>query len=150
MENRKNKKSQSNKQPIEKKNIKDISPETKKRVAMITANTVLLSVIYFGSMALPQPMLSMIVTIGYWSAFASLLIAYVIYNRGFSRKNVTEDMLPDSWNKEKKQKYIEDGKKRYDDSKWMLTVIIPIMIPIALDAISLFTWPMIQNLLGLK
>ena len=150
MENRKNKKSQSNKQPIEKKNIKDISPEAKRRAVMITANTVLLSVIYFGSLAIPQPMLSMIVTIGYCSAFASLLIAYVIYNRGFSRKNVTEDMLPDSWNKEKKQKYIEDGKKRYDDSKWMLTVIIPIMIPIALEMISLCTWPMIQNLLGLK
>ena len=150
MANKKNKKTQYNKPPIEKKNIKDISPEAKRRAVMITANTVLLSVIYFGSMALPQLMLSMIVTIGYCSAFASLLIAYVIYNRGFTRKNVTEDMLPDSWNKEKKQQYIEDGKKRYDDSKWMLTVIIPIMIPIALELISLCTWPMIQNLLGLK
>ena len=78
------------------------------------------------------------------------ILAYVIYNRGFSRRGVTEDMLPDNWSKEKKREYIEDGNKRYERSKWMLSVIIPLMIPIALDAISLFTWPIIQNLLGLK
>lgn len=150
MSNKNSKKPQGKRQPEEKKSIKDISPEAKMRALLILANTVILTVIYFGATVIPQPILSSIVTIGYWSAFASLLIVYIIYNRGFSRKNVTEDMLPDSWSKEQKQKYIEEGQKRYNDSKWMLTVIIPIMVPIALDAISLFTWPMIQNLLGLK
>ncbi len=147
-----NKKSNKNRpsNPVEKKDIKKPSPAALKRAAILIVNTTILTVIYFGAMAIPQPILSAIVTLGYWSAFASLLIVYVIYNRGFTRKNVTEEMLPDSWGKEKKRKYVEDAQRRYSDSKWMLYVIIPIMIPIALDAISMYTWPMIKSLLGLN
>ena len=150
MSNKKSKKHQRPTEPQETKEAKKISHAALKRAAILIANTTILTFIYFGSMAIGQPILSAIVTLGYWSAFASLLIVYVIYNRGFTRKSVTEEMLPDSWGKEKKKKYVEDAQKRYNDSKWMLYVIIPIMIPIALDAISLFTWPMIRSLLGLN
>ena len=133
-----------------KKSAKDISPEAMKRAALLAGNTVVLTFIYFGSMGINQPILSAIVTIGYWLAFAGFLIAYVIYNRGFTRKDVTAEMLPDTWSEEKKTEFIEDSQSRYKKSKWMLSVIIPIMVPIALDAIVLFTWPIIQNLLGIK
>ncbi|MBE6647438.1 MAG: hypothetical protein E7611_07385 [Ruminococcaceae bacterium] len=129
---------------------KEISPDAMKRAVILIINTAILTFIYFGSMAINQPILSAIVTVGFWAGFGGLLVFYIFYNRGFSRKGVTEDMLPDNWSKEKKREYIEDGNKRYERSKWMLSVIIPLMIPIALDAISLFTWPIIQNLLGLK
>ncbi len=121
-----------------------------KRAALLIANTVILTFIYFGSMGINQPILSAIVTVGYWVGFAGFLIAYFVYNRGFTRKDVTEDMLPDTWSEEKKREFLEDSQKRYKKSKWMLTVIIPLMVPIMLDAIVLFTWPIIQNLLGLK
>ena len=101
-------------------------------------------------MNIEQPILSAIVTAGYWLGFAGFLIAYIVYNRGFTRKDVTREMLPDTWSEDKKTEFIEDTQRRYERSKWMLTVIIPIMIPIALDAIVLFTWPIVQNLLGLK
>ena len=121
-----------------------------KRAAITIVNTTILTVIYFGAMNIEQPILSAIVPAGYWLGFAGFLIAYIVYNRGFTRKDVTREMLPDTWSEEKKTEFIEDTKRRYENSKWMLTVIIPIMIPIALDAIVLFTWPIVQNLLGLK
>lgn len=133
-----------------KKSVKDISPAAMKRAALIVGNTVILTFIYFGSMGINQPVLSAIVTVGYWLAFAGFLIAYIIYNRGFTRKDVTADMLPDTWSEERKKAFIVDSQNRNKKSKWMLSVIIPIMVPIALDAIVLFTWPIIQNLLGLK
>ena len=85
----------------------------------------------------------------FWVAFATLLIIYVVYNRAFSRKNVTVDMLPSSWTKEAKEEYVEDGKRRLEKSKWMLAVIIPLMVPIALDALLIYTLPLIQGLFGI-
>ena len=133
-----------------KKSLRDISPEAKKRAALLVFNTLILTFIYFGSMGINQPILALIVNVGYWIVLAVLAIIYVIYNRGFTQKSLTAEMLPESWDAEKKARYIEDAQKRDSRSRWMLTVIIPIMIPIMLDAISLFTWPIIENLLGLN
>lgn len=130
-----------------------ISAETKKLLLTIGINSVLLSAIYFGACygitdQFLRP-ISYIVTVGFWVAFAGFLIAYVIYNRAFSRKNLTVDMLPRDWSAEMRTEYIEDGKRRLKKSRWMLSVIIPIAVPIALDALYLFTLPLIQNLLGI-
>ena len=133
-----------------KKSLRDISPEAKKRAALLVLNTLILTFIYFGSMGIDQPMLALIVNVGYWVVLGVLAIVYVAYNRGFTQKSLTPEMLPDSWSSEKKEKYIADAERRDSRSRWMLTVIIPIMIPIMLDAISLFTWPIIQNLFGLN
>ena len=133
-----------------KKQAKDISRDTIKRVAILLLNTMILTIIYFGTMGLGQPLLSFIVTGGYWLAFAGFSIAYLMYNRGFAQKNVTAEMLPDSWDEARKAEFIETAEKRYKSSRWMISVIIPIMIPIALDAIYLFTWPVVQNLFNLN
>lgn len=133
-----------------KKSLRDISPEAKKRAALLVFNTLILTFIYFGSMGINQPILALIVNVGYWIVLAVLAIIYVIYNRGFTQKSLTAEMLPESWDADKKARYIEDAQKRDSRSRWMLTVIIPVMIPIMLDAISLFTWPIIENLFGLN
>lgn len=130
-----------------------LSPEKKRLLLTVAINSLLLSAIYFGACyGITDPFLrpiSYIVTVGYWVAFAGFLIAYVIYNRGFSRKNLTVDMLPRDWSAEQRSEYIEDGKIRLKKSRWMLSVIIPVAVPIALDALYLFTLPLIQNLLGI-
>ena len=59
-------------------------------------------------------------------------------------------MLPDSWSKEKKAAYIENIAKRQKNSKVMLMVLIPLAVPIMIEAIVFFTLPTIQNLLGLS
>lgn len=133
-----------------KKQLKDISPEAKKRAAILVLNTLILTLIYFGTMGLEEPILSFVVTAGYWLAFAGFTIAYIMYNRGFTQKDITIEMLPDSWDIAKKEEYISAVADRQKRSRWMLSVIIPIMVPIALDAIYLFTWPTIQNLFNFK
>ncbi len=138
------------KNELPKKELRDISPDAKKRAALLIANTLILTFIYFGTMGLNQPVLSFIVTAGYWAVFGCFLIVYIIYNKGFTRKGITEEMLPDHWTVIQKNEYIQDGKKRQERSKWMLSVIIPLMVPIAFDAIALFTWPIIQNLFNFK
>jgi len=133
-----------------KKHHKDISPEAKKRAAILVLNTLILTFIYFGTMGLEQPILSFIVTAGYWLAFAGFTVAYIMYNRGFTQKDITPEMLPDSWDAAKKAEYINAAAERQKRSRWMISVIIPILVPIALDAIYLFTWPTIQNLFNFK
>ncbi len=136
-----------------------ITPEAKKNLILIIANSLLSLLVYFSAMNLkvtvlkagviaPYPItLGLIVSVVYWIAFAGMLLGYIIYNRGFTRKNVTLDMLPDTWSKEKKEEFIADGKRRFEKSKWMLSVILPLLVTIAADAICLFTWPLIENLL---
>lgn len=130
-----------------------LSPEKKKLIISIALVSLVSSVIYFGACyGITDPTLFMVpivVPVIFWVALAGFLIAYLIYNRAFSRRNITIDMLPRDWTFEQKEDYIADGKRRMEKSKWMLYIIIPVLVPIALDALYLFTLPIIQSLLGI-
>lgn len=139
-----------------------LTKETLGRIYLLIANTLILFFIYFGSMnvditVIPAGKLTdypiflgQIVYLVYWIAFAVVLIAYIAYNRAFTRKGITVEMLPETWSAEQKAEFVEDGKRRLEKSKWMLSLIFPLMVTIAADAIYLFTWPMVQNLLNIK
>ena len=83
-------------------------------------------------------------------ALASFSIAYVVYNRGFSRKNVKMEDLPMSWSTAEKHEFIEDGRRRLERSSWMLLVIIPLVIVYAYEAINLFLLPQIASAIGME
>ena len=119
---------------------KQLSPKTKKLAVSLVVNSLLLMFVYYGALGLNIPILSYIVMYGYMLAFGGFLVAYIAYNRAFTRKGVTVDMLPDSWSDEKKQEYVEDGVRRAEKSKWMLSVIIPFLITILADTLYLFVW----------
>ena len=143
-------------------NPKEITPQAKRLAISLVINSALLLFIYFGVMDLdvivfkagvlaPYPIyIGQIVYIAYWAVFAAVLVAYIAYNRAFSRKGVTPDMLPDSWSAEQKEEYIADGVRRAENSKWMLSLISPLLVTIAADAIYLFTWPMLRSLFNLS
>ena len=82
----------------------------------------------------------------YIVVFAAFAFSYVIYNRGFSRRNLTPEMLPPSWSYEKKTEFIEDGKTRLVKSKWMLTVLIPLIAIAGYLLIDLYVLPNIVKL----
>ena len=130
--------------------IKNIPKEVLWKIALIAFNSIILTVVYFGFIQMAIPILSMIVMIGFWVAFAVALIVFVVYNRGFTQRGVTIDMLPDSWSEEKKTAYIDGIAKRQKTSRVMLMVLIPLGVPIMLEAIISFTLPIIQSLLGLN
>ena len=47
---------------------------------------------------------------------AGFSIAFVVYNRGFSRRGVTLDMLPDTMTPEEKTEFIANGENRLKKS----------------------------------
>lgn len=87
-----------------------------------------------------------IVMFGYMAALTVLVLVYIIYNRGFSRKGVTADMLPDEWSEEKKQSFVESGRIRLERSKWILVFIISLLFTFIVEAILLFVLPMVEGL----
>ena len=74
----------------------------------------------------------------YLALTAVATFSYVIYNRGFTRRNITPEMLPDEWTEEQKTAYIADGVERMQKSKWMLTIIFPLVLTFMFDCIELF------------
>ena len=146
-----NKKKKKNvRREITSESIKKIPQDVLWKIALIALNSIILTVVYFGFAEMEVPILSLAVMLGFWIAFGVMLIVFVVYNRGFTQKGITVDMLPDSWSEEKKTAYIEGIAKREKKSKVMLVVLIPLGVPIMLEAIIFFTLPIIQNLLGLS
>ena len=87
--------------------------------------------------------------IAYMVIGAAAAIGYVLYNRGFSRRGVTKDMLPSDWSDEKKTAFIEDGARRMKRSRWLLIVAFAIFVTLALDMIELYMLPTFKGLLGI-
>lgn len=81
-----------------------------------------------------------IVMFTYMITLTVLVLVYIIYNRGFSRKGLTEDMLPADWTEEEKRAYIESGEKRLQRSKWMLVFIIAFTFTFIVEAFVLFVF----------
>ena len=78
---------------------------------------------------------------------AVVILGYVIYNRGFSRRGVTAQMLPDSWSDEEKERFIADGKRRLNASRWMLYPIFAFLFTFAMEIVELIVVPFFKGLL---
>ena len=121
----------------------------KKLFLIITAvNTVLFYAAYVVMMQLP---IYGIAFWGYLIVLTGFSFAYVIYNRGFSRHNVTVEMLPNSWSEEQKLDYINDAKIRKEKSMWCLTIFFPLVFTFFMDMAYLFIYdpyfaPVIEKL----
>ena len=87
-----------------------------------------------------------LVMIAYMVASVAFVLAYVIYNKGFSRRGVTREMLPDDWSEEQKNEFIEDGENRQARSRWMLIPIFAFVFTFAIDAVELFVLPFFMDL----
>ena len=77
----------------------------------------------------------------YLAVGGGLALGYVIYNRGFYLRGITADMLPDHIPAEKRQQMIEDGARRFEKSRWMLLILLPILLVFMIDIIYLFMIP---------
>ena len=77
-------------------------------------------------------------------------LGYVLYNRGFSRKDLTADMLPADWSDEKKTSFLEDGERRMKRSRWVLILAFAIFATLAVDIIELYVLPLFFSILGIQ
>lgn len=117
-----------------------MKPQAKTLMLRLLANTVILMVIYFW---LPAQFEFAYMPMIYLGIGAVLLLYYVIYNQGFAARNATLDMLPNTMTLEEKQAYLARSRERMEKSKWVLTVLIPILLVFAVDMIYLFIIPML-------
>lgn len=88
------------------------------------------------------------VMFAYMALLTALVLVYIIYNRGFSRKGITVDMLPDDWSEEKKIEFVESGKKRLERSKWLLVFIISFLFTFIAEAVLLFVLPTFKSFIS--
>ena len=109
--------------------------------AIALAMTLLVVYRYF----LTTPYFPTVLTV-YMVTFTALILVYVIYNRGFSRRNLTKEMLNDTWSDEEKEAFLENGRTRLRRSKWMLLLIIAIGFTFAFDMLELFVVPYFENM----
>ena len=120
----------------------NITPEQKKQIKEAIAfliATILASVIVCGTYRfLLERAYFEIVLMAYIIIETVAIAAYLIYNRGFSRMNVTPEMLPASMSAEEKNEFIENGKQRLEKSKWMLLIIFPLIMTFLLDTVGMY------------
>ena len=131
------------------------SAETKKpidkkgflRLGILVVLTALIFFLYRYLMA--QPYFGVALTV-YLIVATGALLGYVIYNRGFSRRGLTKDMLPDVWSEEKKEAFLEDGQRRLRRSRPLLIVVAALFFVLLFDAAELFVFPFLKSLVGLS
>ncbi len=87
-----------------------------------------------------------VVLIIYMIVATGFVLSYVIYNRGFSRKGITAEMLPDSWTEEQKTEFIESGARRLARSRWMLIPIFAFLFTFSVDLIELLVIPFFKTM----
>ena len=82
----------------------------------------------------------------YLTVATALILTYVIYNRGLSRRRLSGDMLPKTWSDEEKREFLADGERRLRASRWMLIPIFAFLFTFAFDMLELYVLPVIRGL----
>lgn len=89
-----------------------------------------------------------ITMIAYMAIATVLIFWYVIYNRGFSRKGITADMLPQSWDDDKKTEFLESAERRLKGSKPLLVAIIAFIFTFFMEIMELMVIPFFLGIFG--
>ncbi len=127
-----------------KKTRKPITKEAKKTAMLLLMNTMLALLIYFGCIALGFSAIFFV----FITLAAVLLLVYVIYNQGFVLRGATPEMLDESLPMEERQAMIDKAAARYSSSRWMMTVIIPLIVAVLADAIYIYFLADLIRLIG--
>lgn len=81
------------------------------------------------------------IIISYMAITAVSVLSYVIYNRGFSRKGVTAEMLPDTMSDEEKNSFINDAETRLKKSRPLLIISFAFSFTLIIDVLKLTVIP---------
>ena len=128
----------------ENKNVGKDGKKLAVRLMILIVVTMAVFAVYRFSMNYPYFQTIMFV---YMALATAVILGYVIYNRGFSRRGVTAQMLPDSWSDEEKERFIADGKRRLDASRWMLYPIFAFLFTFAMEIVELIVIPFFKGLI---
>jgi hypothetical protein len=111
---------------------------SKRLMLLLFANSIALLLLYFGLLYVGFGEIFIIYTV----LAALLALGYVIYNRGFVYKDATPQMLPDTLTPDQKQTILDEAAARDQRSRWVLTLLLPMVVSVLLDV--LFTFVLID------
>lgn len=114
----------------------------KKLALLLLGNAAVFITLYFVCVMLEW----IYITAIYVAVATVLAVIFIVYNRGFAAKNATPDQLPDTMTLAEKKAFIQEGHDRLERSRWMLTVLIPLILAIAADLAYLYIFPYIQEM----
>ena len=77
----------------------------------------------------------------YLIAGGGLALWYIIYNRGFTLKGKTPDMLSDTLSLEERQELIRVSEEHFEKTRWVLLILLPLLLVFLIDTIYLFMIP---------
>ncbi len=132
------------------KEIPEISVEKAKQnkaniktLIILTVISILFAAVYFfiTFTELIDGDIKIIIMISFLSLLAGFSFAFIFYNKGFTQKKMTAEMLPAEWTDEAKETFLRESKARMKKSKWMLYIIFPLIVTFALDCILLYVVP---------
>lgn len=111
-------------------------------LVLLVVNTVLFFTVYrvlisYGELT-DKTFLAFLSMVVYLTLLLGFTIAYLVYNRFFYRHGLTKEQLSDEWSDEEKEAFLADAAARVQKSKWMLTVIIPLLFTFLIDSLQLF------------
>ncbi len=72
---------------------------------------------------------------------------YIIYNRGVIGKLPTAEMLPPTWDRATREAFLEDMKTRRQKSKWVMTILVPMICVFAYKMLDIAVFSKIGPLL---
>ena len=102
---------------------------------LLIFNTAWLAVLYF---VLPAVLQFTYLPAVYLAVGGALALWFVIYNKGFTRRRVKPEDLPVGMTKEEREAWNAEGERLFQKSRWMLTLIIPILLVFFADLLYLF------------
>lgn len=123
------------------KNASEKDRAQRKLLLILMLNTIVFATIYF-----TVAQYFSYIPIVYLVLAGAVTLGYLLYNRGFSRRNVTPEQLPDTMTSEEKTAWIEDGTRRLRRSRWVLTILLPLLLTFLMDLVYLFVYPSIEKL----
>ena len=116
---------------------------SKKNLAfLLLGNTLLLVGLYFLLIQLDVWFITYI----YVAIAAVLAAVFIVYNRGFYAKNTKPEELPNTMTQKEKLAYIQAGKDRLDRTRWMITILLPVILSIAADIVWLYIVPYLKEI----
>ncbi len=104
-------------------------------ILLLVVNLVLFVSVYF---TLPALLSFSYLPAIYLIIGSVFMIIFVVYNRGFALRNAKPEDLPDTIPYEERLAKIQEARRRFLGSRWMLTIIIPILLTFLFDMLYLF------------
>ena len=118
--------------------------EQRRLLLSLVVNSAVLITLYYwiGSSRFPY------MHVLYLAFGATLGLAYVLYNRGFVGVHLTPDQLPCTMSPEEREDFVARAQERMRKSRWMLSLILPILLTFLVDLAYLFLLPLLRGVLS--